>query len=482
MSLLDLNFEENAEGWGPSTPASENFEDIRFYTPFNKNDKLGKAANYVYQEEDSNFQLVENTKAQQPKRTFGHRTKFQQRPYQHYTQNAPKKYQPQQKKQWNRYAHFRGKWSQEAQPRKRDLSIEVKSDWKLITNIELKSLDRLNPIEEPTAEDLKECGELLAYNKAYDRRKKPLNRAATNQLSVTTSSDPVLNDLSSQKKGTVFAIDIIVSHLMSCARSVEPWDLTITKKDNQLFFDKRDGKIQFDLLTVNETAPVGPSDEGKDPAKDPNSLTNLVKEATFINQWFLQQVLTKEESSHKLSEPNPFIKSTDKNPAIVGYKYRKWHLSENIELVSRCQIDGFSKGPRGDSFLTIRALNEWDSKTEVDWRKKIDTQPAAIVITELPNNACKLSKWTCQALLAGTQFIKLGFVSRLEPKDNLNHVILGTQEYDPKEFAQQINLNVKNAWAVVKYLCELCFQQEDGKYVLLRDNEKDMLRLYQLPQ
>lgn len=58
----------------------------------------------------------------------------------------------------------------------------------------------------------------------------------------------------------------------------------------------------------------------------------------------------------------------------------------------------------------LQALNEWDSKYSggVDWRQKLDTQRGAVLANELKNNACKLAKWTVQAILAGSDQIKFG--------------------------------------------------------------------------
>ena len=44
-----------------------------------------------------------------------------------------------------------------------------------------------------------------------------------------------------ENAGTVFATDVILSHLMCCTRSVAPWDIIITKAGSKLFLDKRDG-------------------------------------------------------------------------------------------------------------------------------------------------------------------------------------------------------------------------------------------------
>jgi translation initiation factor 3 subunit D len=46
--------------------------------------------------------------------------------------------------------------------------------------------------------------------------------------------------------------------------------------------------------------------------------------------------------------------------------------------------------------------------------------------------------------------MKLGYVSRVHPKDSYNHVLLTVQGYKPKEFAAQINLSVNNMWGILK--------------------------------
>lgn len=63
----------------------------------------------------------------------------------------------------------------------------------------------------------------------------------------------------------------------------------------------------------------------------------------------------------------------------------------------------------------------------MDWRQKLETQRGAVLATELKNNANKLAKWTAAAHLSGTDMIKLGYVARASPRDNVNHVMLGTQ-------------------------------------------------------
>jgi translation initiation factor 3 subunit D len=205
----------------------------------------------------------------------------------------------------------------------------------------------------------------------------------------------------------------------------------------------------------------------------------LCKEATFINQAFSQQVLSK-GNELTFKNPHPF-QGENETPAAVGYRYNRWNLTEDLVLVGRCEIDAVMVGKdKKNVYTTVKALNEHDSRSE--WRKKIDNQRAAVLATELRPNANKLSKWGCQATLAGAEAVRLGFVSRVSPKDTFNHVILAVQDYSTKEFITQINLNIKNSWAVLKHIIALINKQPAGKYILMRNPDKPMLHLYAVPE
>lgn len=70
------------------------------------------------------------------------------------------------------------------------------------------------------------------------------------------------------------------------------------------------------------------------------------------------------EARFKFEEGNPFITGPDEGEeASVSYRYRKWDLDNGIVLVARCEHDAAMLTPSGETqFLTIKALNEWDSK------------------------------------------------------------------------------------------------------------------------
>ena len=311
------------------------------------------------------------------------------------------------------------------------------------------------------------------------KSEKPLQRIDRIFHTVTTTDDPIIRKLS-KTEGNVYATDAILATIMCCTRSNYSWDIVIEKIGDKLFFDKRDN-TEFDLLTVNETSVEPPQDDGN----SLNSPRNLALEATFINHNFSQQVLKSNEPRYKFEEGNPFISEEEEGDvASVSYRYRKWDLNNGIVLVARCEHDAVMQGPNNETqFLTIKALNEWDSKLAngVEWRQKLDTQRGAVLANELRNNACKLAKWTVQALLAGSDQLKFGYVSRAMVRDSSKHVILGTQQYKPNEFATQINLNMDNAWGILRCIIDICMKQKDGKYLIMKDPNKPMIRLYDIP-
>ena len=65
-----------------------------------------------------------------------------------------------------------------------------------------------------------------------------------------------------------------------------------------------------------------------------------------------------------------------------------------------------------------------------------------------------------QSILAGADNLKFGYVTRYSVKDSSRHVILGTQQFKPVEFGQQINLNMDNAWGVVRCILDIIMQQK----------------------
>ncbi|EKG17692.1 Eukaryotic translation initiation factor 3 subunit 7 [Macrophomina phaseolina MS6] len=390
-------------------------------------------------------------------------------------------------------------WRDDKPQRNRDASVQVKPDWAVLEEIDFSRLAKLN-LETPDGEDLDSYGFLYYYDRSYDkapgaktseRKLQVLDRAAYN---VTTSSDPIIQELAERDEATIFATDSILSMLMCAPKSVYPWDLVITRRRNQVFIDKRDNST-IDMVTVNENAmdaPLETSEGNKDTINNPSA---LMMEATHINNVFPLQVV-QEGQKKDMAHTHPFYNEEEETapPASKAYRYRKFDLSLNddeepLHLVVRTELDAAVKNNINgeDQFLTIKALNEFDNKAQgsggaLDWRSKLASQRGAVLATEMKNNSCKLARWTVQSILAKADSMKLGFVSRTNPKNNNDHVILGVLSAKPREFASQMALNLANGWGIVRTITDMCLKMPEGKYVLVKDPNKPVLRLYQVPE
>ncbi|KAK9684405.1 hypothetical protein RND81_10G207900 [Saponaria officinalis] len=508
----------NPDGWGP--PDTTAATSAVPYAPFSRADKLGRIADFTRNlnnanttrhrnnnpadavfdftaddsfttltgDDDASFRLVDGKPPPRPK--FGPKWRFN---HNNHRSNLPqrrdeeveaKKVQAEKDRaRRDRLYHMNRTGANSHQRREAAVfksSVEIQPEWNMLDQIPFSTFTKLS-FSVPEPEDLLFCGSIENYDRTYDRltpkSERRLERFKNRTFfKVTTTDDPVIRRLANEDKATVFATDVILSTLMCASRSVYSWDIVVQRVGNKLFFDKRDGS-QLDLLSVNETSQE-PLPESKE---DINSAHSLSVEAAYINQNFTQQVLVKGGKKVAFDEPNPFA-SEGEEVASAAYRYRRWKLDNEMYLVSRCELQSVLEMNDKRQFLTVNALNEFDSKyTGVDWRQKLETQRGAVLATELKNNANKIAKWTAQALLGGADMMKLGYVSRVHPRDHRNHVILGVVGYKPKDFASQINLNMANMWGIVKSIVDLCMKLNEGKYVLVKDPAKPQVRIYEVP-
>ncbi|XP_013417569.1 eukaryotic translation initiation factor 3 subunit D-like isoform X2 [Lingula anatina] len=515
--------QDNPNGWGPCQ-VPEKFKDMP-YQPFSKGDRLGKVSDwtgstyqdrrymnkyssqfgggsqyaYYHEEDESTFQLVDTAKVQKPiyqrARMKFNQNKLRRERERRQQQNAAsmqvlsktqksrerdrmrqlRKFQ----KQFGRTMHDQRK----IQLKHRDASVQVRDTWDVVEEMDFPRLTKLSLPTVGEPQDIVCCGSMEYYNKSYDRvttkNEKKLKRVNRIFHKVTTTDDPVIRKLA-KSKGNVFATDVILATIMCCTRSTYSWDIVAQRVGNKLFLDKRDDS-EFDLLTVSETAIEPPQEEGT----SINSPRSLALEATFINHNFSQQVLKMNQEKFSFENKNPFVQEEDDGEvASVGYRYRKWDLGNDIELICRTEHDGVMVGPNNETnFINIKALNEWDSRFSggVDWRSRLDVQRGAVLATELKNNSCKLAKWTVCALLAGSDQIKFGYVSRVHQRDSAKHVILGTQQFKPIEFASQINLSMDNGWGILRCIVDTLMKMKEGKYLIMKDPNKPMIRIYDIP-
>ncbi len=44
-----------------------------------------------------------------------------------------------------------------------------------------------------------------------------------------------------------------------------------------------------------------------------------------------------------------------------------------------------------------------------------------------------------------------------------------------------MNLQLSNGWGIVRTIADMCLKREDGKYILVKDPNRSILRLYEVP-
>ncbi|XP_050364132.1 eukaryotic translation initiation factor 3 subunit D-like [Argentina anserina] len=505
----------NPDGWGPpdcaaATTTTSNLSLNVPFAPFSRSEKLGRIADWTrtfnnparsrnpsdavfdfsndssFPDDDSSFRLVDG-KPPPTRPKFGPKWRFQQQrqlPHRRDEEVEAKKREAE-KERARRDRHYNMNNRSNANMPRREAavfksSVDIQPEWNMLDQIPFSTFSKLS-FTVPEPEDLIFCGALESYDRTMDRitpkNERRLERFKNRSFpKVTTSDDPVIRRLAKEDKATVFATDTILSTLMCAPRSVYSWDIVVQRVGNKLFFDKRECS-QLDLVSVHETSQE-PLPEAKE---DINSAHALSIEAACINQNFSQQVLVRDGNKVNFDEPNPFANEGE-DVASVAYRYRRWKLDKEVSLVARCEVQSVMEVNNQRSFLTLNALNEFDPKySGVDWRQKLETQRGAVLANELKNNANKLAKWTAQALLAGADMMKLGYVSRVHPRDHFNHAILAVNGYKPKEFSAQINLNQASMWGIVKSIVDLCLKLKEGTYVLVKDPSKPQVRIYEVP-
>lgn len=307
-----------------------------------------------------------------------------------------------------------------------------------------------------------------------------------NFFNVSTSDDPVLQHLLAEDPNcTVIATDHVLACIIAAARSVYSWDIVIRKLDNKLIFDKRDGS-QIDFLSVNETAMEPPNHENPESIDSP---VKLGQEASCLNQNFSQMVLETDREPEEMERPNPFDDDDEGKVASGAYRYRKITLPGNpkaesdflqqpVSIIVRTEVN--CKMADG-GLVSVKALNEYDPNLNQSWRTHLESQRGACLATELKNNAFKLGRWACQAILSGCETMKIGYVSRVSPKDAWTHSVLGVQTYRTDDFAEQIGLTRNNMFGILRTIIDCVMAWDDGKYLLLKDPTKSVMRFYETP-
>jgi len=256
----------------------------------------------------------------------------------------------------------------------------------------------------------------------------------------------VMQRLIQEKKGTVYATSTILGLIMAAPRSVDSWDIVVTVRNGAIFLDKRLNS-RIDYLGVNENWNESQEQE----LESANHTRNLTVEATFVDHNFSEMVVRKGKKSEAIGEAHPFLNAVPmgQEPASTAYQYRKWDLGDNIKVVARCEVHGHETRKGKKTTFLSRAITEWDSKLagNMDYRQKLESQSGAVLASEMKNNKNKLTRWTAEALISGVDEFKLGFVSRVNSKNNYEHDVLLVQRFKPTDFANMMQVERRHSGA-----------------------------------
>jgi len=157
----------------------------------------------------------------------------------------------------------------------------------------------------------------------------------------------------------------------------------------------------------------------------------------------------------------------------------RFALGDN-QLVSRTQFDAYRLIDSSPEFVLVKSLNEYDPSITHGWRMYLDTLRNGAFHTQTQHNSNKMAKWAIQAYLTQAYGIEIGYVSRNNPKDPNNHVILGVDFYRTKTFISEMGVRIENMWGVLNHIIGVFKTFDDGNYVLFREPNNIELTVYRL--
>jgi translation initiation factor 3 subunit D len=64
----------------------------------------------------------------------------------------------------------------------------------------------------------------------------------------------------------------------------------------------------------------------------------------------------------------------------------------------------------------------------------------------------------------------------------MSHQTLGIQTERPDQLASQLTLDIHNAWGILHAIIDYCRELDPGKYIIMKDPNKPVMRIYCVPQ
>ena len=130
-----------------------------------------------------------------------------------------------------------------------------------MTEFTKQTFDRLPPLKPVFLQNIKECGEIFAYDTTWDkatgRKPKFVKAFEGHTFEESLFDDRIMVELIENNEADIFTTDVVAAVLMCSTKSSYSWDLEIKKFENKVFIDKRKENPETNILnfaTVCETA------------------------------------------------------------------------------------------------------------------------------------------------------------------------------------------------------------------------------------
>jgi len=226
----------------------------------------------------------------------------------------------------------------------------------------------------------------------------------------------------------------------------------------------------------------------------PGSLAQLRKEATFAETMFKQAVLeSTDEGLLKFERACPFKLDEEESGegekkkrevAPVAYRYRRWHLYDNLDVVVRSEVGALLNDGKKmdetwkDNIVTFCTLNE-TNKEQTAWQKNLLVKRGTVLSDQLTQNITRVTRAFACAVLVGAKQFSLAFLTRFKSASADRHQALSVASYDTTSFYKQINLTERKLWGVADRFFRVFAGLEAGHdYVVVKDGEKANMTIY----
>ena len=154
-----------------------------------------------------------------------------------------------------------------------------------------------------------------------------------------------------------------------------------------------------------------------------------------------------------------------------GYYYNIFNLGIDTKICIRSSVHSYIEGTDEltDELMNTYVLPEWNDKRQ-NWTKNLDTQTTLCLTTEITDNTAKFCRWAVMSMLAGVKKMNFAFVQRADSQAN-THKVVGSFTRETHHFANQLNLNIDNCWAVLKDVLDTLHLREEKNcdFLYLKD-------------